>query len=75
MIDQAGYQLKKEALALAETYVEPLVEKFPPEKYTLHYGPSTIISSNGNTVIGPAEQAVDLMIKLASWLVQDESND
>ena len=72
MIDEAGFQLKKEALALAETYVGPICEKYPLEKYNYHSGPTTIVSSSGSYVMTPAEQNADLLIKLASWLVTEE---
>lgn len=74
MIDREFYELKKEALGLAETYVEPLLEKYPPEKHVIQQGPSTIISSNGTVVVTPLDQALDSIIKLADWLVNPKTD-
>lgn len=74
MIDREMYELKKEALSLAETYVEPLLGTYPPEKYIGQTGPSNVIMSSGTYVMTPIDQALDSMIKLADWLVSPNND-
>lgn len=72
MLDNEEFEQRKEAFALAKTYVLPLCETYPPENFIEQIGPSTIISSNGTHIVTAAEQAVNLMITVASWLIKDD---
>jgi hypothetical protein len=70
MIDQEELAVRHAALAMAREVVTPVIEDHPLEAYEIS-GPSNIFASGSNTTKTPAEQNVDLLIDIASWLVKD----
>lgn len=64
--------IRAETLNAAKRFIDPIVEKFPPEDYRVTTGPGQIYTQAPGTTMTAAETVLELCFRAADWLLDDQ---
>ncbi len=72
MIDQQTFIERQAAFTIAQTLVQPIYETCPLEAYRITTGASGLFTTPPGSTMTTAEQAVNITISVADWLLDTQ---
>ena len=70
-IDAEKMAARQHALASAKMFMDPIFESYPLEAYKTVHAPAVVFSVPPGSTMTPADQAVDLILQIADWLLDE----